>query len=350
MSILDKLGPLVSIIIPFYNSEKYIRQCLDSIIKQTYTNLEIVCVNDGSEDSSQKIIGEYKDKRVRTILQENQGPGVARNTGMDACTGDYILFMDSDDYLHPDMIKKMLGKMTVQQCSIAMCKSFEFTDDEKKAHPLKNSLVTDYVTSDTFTLMDLGDKVFQFTVGWNWDKLYSSELLKKNGIRYPHLKNSEDLMVAYPAMFLSERMCYVNEYLVYHRVDNKESVSSTRRNDSTAFIESCICMKRFLDKNGLFSDKIKRSYVNWALNYALWNMDTLDYLSKIRVFKSLKRKGLKFCGISAEYGESYFFITWHYQRLLCIERMPAFVFALRIALDYYYENGFVSTVKVFLRR
>jgi glycosyltransferase involved in cell wall biosynthesis len=345
----DVKSPRVSVIIPFFNSEKHIRQCLDSVVAQSYSNLEILCVDDGSEDTSSEIVKGYHDERITIMHQKNQGQSIARNNGMDVCTGDYILFLDSDDYLHKDMIKKMIEKIVSEKCSVVMCRAYEFTEDGKKYH-LKNSLVTEYVSSDTFTFTELGDKVMQFTFGWSWDKIYSSKLLKDNKIRHPNLKNSEDLMVAYPAMFLSDRMCYVSEHLVYHRIDNHASVSNTRRKNPTAFIDSCILLRKFLDDKGLFTDNVKRSYVNWVLEYALWNMDTLDYRPRIKVFKDLKKRGLRSFGINSAYEESYFFIPWHYQRLLCIERMPTHIFALRMALDHSSEVGFKHMISTFLKR
>lgn len=100
--------PLVSIVIPVYNVELYLRECLDSVISQTYHNLEIICVNDGSPDNSLSILEEYaaKDSRIRIISQENAGISVARNTGMDVATGEYIYFLDSDDYIALEMVER----------------------------------------------------------------------------------------------------------------------------------------------------------------------------------------------------------------------------------------------------
>ena len=350
MNVMFEISPLVSIIIPFFNSEKYIHRCMDSIIEQTYANIEVICVNDGSEDSSLEIVKNYHDERIKIINQKNMGPGTARNTGLDACTGDYILFMDSDDYLHPDMIKDMIAQIIAQNGSIVMCKSYEFKDGEHETRPLKNTLLTDCIDSDIFTFEDLGDKAFQFAVGWNWDKIYSSELLKSNEIRFPNLRNSEDFMVVYPAMIRSDRICYVDKHLVYHRVGNRESTSRTRKNEPLAFIDGCTLLKNFLDDNGLFLGDLERSYINWVLDYALWNMDTLDFYSKVKVFRRLKRKGLRDCGITTEYKESYFFIPHHYKRLLGIEKIPIHIFAFRVALDYCFKNGLRSVLKKLLRK
>jgi len=311
--------------------------------------LEILCVDDGSKDDSSRIIESYQDERITIIRQENQGPGTARNNGMDACTGEYILFFDSDDFLHPDMIKKMMSKIISERCSMAICKAFEFDEESGTAHPMDYSLITEYVPSGTFTFKDLGDKVLQFAIGWNWDKIYSSKLLKDNGIRYTKSKNSEDLMVAFPAIFLSERMCYVDDYLIYHVVDNYASVSRTRRKDPTAFIDNSVYLKRFLEDNNLFSDDVKRSYVNWFLKFALWHIDTLDDRSKIKAVKSLKKRGLKACSTTSKYGESYFFDSDNYKRLLNLERMPGFIFTIHTAWEHYSGTWPIRSIKKFLK-
>ena len=100
----------ISIIIPVYQVEKYIKRCLDSILSQTYSNLEIILIDDGSRDMSGKICDEYtiKDSRIKVIHQDNAGVSVARNKGLDICTGDYVTFVDSDDFLEPLMYEKMM--------------------------------------------------------------------------------------------------------------------------------------------------------------------------------------------------------------------------------------------------
>ena len=100
----------ISIIIPVYQVEKYIKRCLDSILSQTYSNLEIILIDDGSRDMSGKICDEYaiKDSRIKVIHQDNAGVSVARNKGLDICTGDYVTFVDSDDFLEPLMYEKMI--------------------------------------------------------------------------------------------------------------------------------------------------------------------------------------------------------------------------------------------------
>ena len=106
-------SPLVSVIIPIYNVEKYLRECLDSVINQSYTNLEIICVNDGSTDSSGEIVQEYakKDCRIVYIEQQNSGQSIARNVGLERVKGEWIYFLDADDYIDLDCLEEMVSAL-----------------------------------------------------------------------------------------------------------------------------------------------------------------------------------------------------------------------------------------------
>ncbi len=122
--------PLVSIIIPVYNVEEYLRECVDSVINQTYKNLEIILVDDGSTDSSGKICDEYaeKDKRINVIHQQNGGLSVARNTGFDASNGKYIYFLDSDDYIEINAIELLVSISEKENCDIVFFDAVSFAD------------------------------------------------------------------------------------------------------------------------------------------------------------------------------------------------------------------------------
>lgn len=116
-------NPLITVIIPVYNVEKYLRRCLDSVIAQTYQNLEIICVDDGSIDDSGKICDQYavRDARIKVIHQENQGLSAARNRGLDCATGEYIAFVDSDDYIQSDMLERLYSELSKSEASYVIC-------------------------------------------------------------------------------------------------------------------------------------------------------------------------------------------------------------------------------------
>lgn len=133
---------MVSIIIPIYNSEKYLFRCIKSLLDQTYTNLEIILINDGSTDNSKKICEDFanKDSRIRIINNKNEGVSIARNYGLASAKGDFISFVDSDDYVEPDYIKKMLLKLEEEKADIVYCSAI-IEDDKGKQ--LRNEYLKD---------------------------------------------------------------------------------------------------------------------------------------------------------------------------------------------------------------
>ena len=144
-------NPLISVIVPVYKVEKYLHRCVDSILAQTYTNLEIILIDDGSPDRSGEICDEYaaKDSRIRVIHQKNAGLGAARNAGLDVCSGEYIAFVDSDDYILPEMYGQMLVTAREHDVDICMCQwQYEYADGR---HPVTPEMIDPAIFNVTTT-------------------------------------------------------------------------------------------------------------------------------------------------------------------------------------------------------
>ncbi len=204
--------PLISVIVPVYNTEEYLRKCLDSIVGQTYSNLEIILVDDGSTDQSGLICDEYSvmDSRIRVIHQENKGLGEARNAGIDVVTGSLMAFVDSDDWIEPDTYEFMEACMAQYSCDIVIC-GRKVVDE--------TGVLFYEMCLDEGVLVQPGEEVVRrFLLNANlnmaaWDKLYKTELF--DDIHYPsgHLM-SEDYIPAYrvlsrtKSVFLSGRPLY----------------------------------------------------------------------------------------------------------------------------------------------
>ncbi len=143
----------VSIIVPVYNVEKYLKRCLDSLISQTLKDIEIICVNDGSKDNSDKILEEYarKDSRIIIINQENQGISVARNNGMDIAKGKYVGFVDSDDWVDSDFFEKLYNAAEKNNAQMAVCSIIRLNEYRSKKYlTLKNETVTEDFKENIF--------------------------------------------------------------------------------------------------------------------------------------------------------------------------------------------------------
>lgn len=214
------MKPLISVIIPVYEVEKYLRRAVDSVLGQTYTNLEIILVDDGSPDGCPAICDAYaaKEARVRVIHKENGGLSDARNAGIDVAGGDYIAFLDSDDYYAPTFIEVLYGELKKADAQVALCR-YEVTDElapengpdfgeVTKSYKQGNVPCTVYGREEM--LLNQYDAhcpdATYFIVAWN--KLYKASLFKK--VRYPKGKIHEDEATTYLLFDRIERGVYVD--------------------------------------------------------------------------------------------------------------------------------------------
>ena len=182
------MNDLISVIVPVYDVERYLARCIDSILAQTYQNLEIFLVDDGSPDRCGEICDAYaeKDNRIQVIHKKNGGLSDARNAALDICTGEYISFVDSDDYVSDDFIETMHHAIKDYQAKLAVCGIMKFDESGK--------ISVDYAPSDTEKCVS-GEEMVEMTI-WRpaaWNKLYHRSLFE--GIRYPFGKLYEDLFV-----------------------------------------------------------------------------------------------------------------------------------------------------------
>lgn len=180
---------LISIIIPVYNAEKYLAETLESLTAQSYPTLEIICVDDGSQDRSAEIITQFQteDCRVKYIRQENAGPGAARNNGLRAVQGEYVIFQDADDLLCRDAVKLMLEEIENTQADLCVCSYKLFSDaDSFDTERIFTPYEAEICTGD----LPLQFEDYQKFRGHPWGKLYRSDIVKK--LQFPDLRSGED--------------------------------------------------------------------------------------------------------------------------------------------------------------
>ncbi len=209
---------LVSIIIPVYNVEPYIRQSLDSVINQTYNNIEVIIVNDDSTDRSGEICEEYLcDPRVKLIHQKHSGVSVTRNAGLDMSTGAYIAFLDPDDIYHPDYIRIMLStilkeKTDIVVCGYKVCKTAKTIQIDK--YPTVNPLLKSGLYNRNQACGALADGDITYTV---WNKLYNRNLWKN--IRFPEgFDIAEDCIAIYRLFSICSSLYLIDQTLYYYRI------------------------------------------------------------------------------------------------------------------------------------
>ena len=207
----------ISIITPVYKVEKYLRRCVDSVLKQSFSDFELILVDDGSPDQSGAICDQYasEDNRVRVIHQKNGGAAVARNTGLDAASGKWIAFIDSDDWVHPDYLRVLHETAEQKHADLVTCR-YETTSG---VSAVGDAAVSPIVSSEDREEYWLGDRTGAVVP---WGKLYRSELFE--GIRYPVGRTAEDEFVTYKLIFGCNCLVVI-ENVMYRYFINEQSVS-----------------------------------------------------------------------------------------------------------------------------
>lgn len=212
----------ISVIIPVYNVEPYIRQSLDSIINQTYKNLEIILIDDGSPDNCGKICDEYslKDNRIKVLHIKNGGPAVARNAGLDIATGDFIGFMDPDDFFEPDMYETLYNAITRTNAGLAICNWFKGTENNWT----KNTVFPDkeiLTPNETF-------EVFYNNM-YVWNKLYRKDVV--GNLRQIETY-AQDVHYTFTVLTRIDKVVCVNEYKCYYRMNptSRQHAKKFKRN------------------------------------------------------------------------------------------------------------------------
>ena len=233
------MDELISVIVPVYNVEKYLERCVDSIRKQTYSNIEILLVDDGSTDSCYEIIKrlEKEDPRIRSFHQENGGLSAARNTGIDNAKGEYIAFVDSDDYIHPRMLEILYSNLIDFRADLSICDLYWIHDGEETKEYVENNT---HVFEGIDVLHRLiGDELVSVVA---WNKLYKASIFKK--LRYPIGKLHEDEYILHEVYSQCLRTVYTDAKLYYY-IKRQGSISDKLVLRNLYDAEDAFC-RRFL--------------------------------------------------------------------------------------------------------
>lgn len=282
----------VSVIVPVYNVEKYLIQCLNSISMQTLQDIEIICVDDGSTDSSSHILKEYsrKEHRLRIIHQENAGAGAARNTGLAAAAGKYLSFLDADDFFEPDMLEKAYWAAEADNADFVVFKSDQYYTDKNVFKSV------DWVVRENalppfhpISYQQMTDNVFKVFVGWAWDKLYCREFIDRLNLRFQPLRTSNDMYFVFSALVMAERISIITDVLAHQRRDAEDSLSKTRENSWWCFHDALIALRNYLQEHNRFPE-LEKDFINYALHSALWNYNSLKEPTKSILLKKMKEK------------------------------------------------------------
>ena len=282
---------LISIIIPIYNVEQYLRQCLDSVVNQTYKNLEIILIDDGSTDNSGKICNEYalKDNRIKVIHKENGGVSSARNSGLNVAKGDYIGFVDGDDIISRDMYEVLLNTMIETNSQLVVCNWFKEKENnwvENKNFPKEQILTTNEALESFWWCM------------YCWNKLFDRKILKF--IRFSETCGfGEDTLYCLNVLQNLKKVICINQAKYYYRV-NQNSASRSRK-FKKSYLESLNIIDieiQYANKNNLkeLSYKLYKSKLTMSSTFLgyIVSDDVPDIDSATKLLNFIKKNFLYF--------------------------------------------------------
>lgn len=255
---------LISVIVPVYKVEKYLPKCIESIINQTYKNLEIILVDDGSPDKCGEICEEYarKDTRIKVIHKENGGLSSARNIGIDKASGKYIAFVDSDDRIHERMYKVLYDNMKNTNADISICNLYyEFEINANEIRKInEDNFVKEYNKIDAIKELLYGKRIFDYAV----NKLYRKEVFEN--IKYPEGKKMEDLGTTFLIFEKANKIVYDSTPLYYYLQRESSILGAGGEKLYLDFLELLIERYRYLKPKYLeMKDELDYNFVFYSL-------------------------------------------------------------------------------------
>lgn len=299
----------VSIIIPVYNVQEYLSECLDSVLNQTIKNTEIIVVNDGSTDNSPQILAEYKIKFPELIIinQENRGISETRNQGLNTATGEYIAFVDSDDFIEECMFERMYNAAKRENSDIVICNYILYNEKSQKQNSGKYIIEGNSQEGYIERTKSLERFLTNDIKAYVWNKLVKRELFTDHKISFPDFKVCEDTPVVFLLLAHSKKIFSMNEPLYYYRQRESSLTKAYSIKSMEDMLKGCYIMRDYIEVDKAHSEKLIPCYrvymikTLWAIHnkYFLHYCETRDK-SNYSEFKKLVAKDvseLKICEI-----------------------------------------------------
>ncbi len=282
--------PKVSIIIPVYNVEAYLRQCLDSVVGQTLREIEIICVDDGSTDGSAEILREYaaKDRRVKVLLHEHTNAGAARNAGMDAATGEYLGFVDSDDWCDLTLFEKAYAKAKRCDADVVSWRYAQYDVRTQKTEAPRVFPGEMLSLGEAFSSDDVAEKIFSPITYAPWGRLARRSFICGEQLRFQEIERTNDVYFCCMALALAGRQTLVDEVLYSYRVGTGTNLQANNAASQDSAILAWQLVARELEKRGMAS-RFRKALIAASANsltYTLNAMSTtqgyVDFFQRLR--------------------------------------------------------------------
>lgn len=318
-----KAEKAVSVIIPVYNAQDHLEQCIRSVMAQTLREIEIICVDDGSKDDSLWILRRLsqEDSRVIVLEQENAGAGAARNRGLDVASGEYLSFLDADDFFEPGMLEAAYRQAVADKAQMVVFRA-DFYDDKLGQYlPCTYSLREEMLPRQRpFAATQVERDLFKTVVGWAWDKLFDAAYIRECGLRFQEQRTTNDAYFVFMAYARAQRVSTVSRVLAHQRRHAGGTLSVTREKSWMCFYDALLAMRRTLMDWGLYA-RFEQDFINYALHFSLWNLNTLKGPTQKMLYERLREEWFEALGV-AGYAPQGFYHRGEYAQYQQIMSRP----------------------------
>ncbi|MCD8054015.1 MAG: glycosyltransferase [Lachnospiraceae bacterium] len=334
----------VSVIVPVYNGEKHLEECLDSICGQTLKEIEILCVDDGSTDSSYEILKRYqeKDARIHLFRQQNLYAGVARNLGKSHAVGEYLAFWDCDDFFELDALEKLYDKAKSVDADVCVCGGNRFFESTGKIYPWPAYLLMKNVPEeDPFNRYTNPDHYLDFTNVAAWNKLFKREYIEKIDLDFQNIRNGNDVYFTVNAIGLADRITVLNERLINYRVNQDSGLMCSQDKAPLAPIHTWVAAAENLEKYDGFGE---RAFANQALTIMIYMFEHFQSLDSFRqALSALQEYGLKKMHIFPR--EEGYYSPWNEQCVCHLYEDTPEEFAVFLSYSIYAQKTIANARK-----
>lgn len=282
--------PLISVIMPVFNSEKFLKEAVNAIMQQTFQSFELIAIDDGSSDNSVQILKtiESQDDRLKVLQNDHRGAAEARNLGIERAKGDFICFVDSDDLFHKDMLSEFYSKAVLSNADIVICGYRKFDNETNKKIwdfiPDKKYLQKQRLRKEEYL-----NEWFMVVPPSPWGKFIKKELIIKNNIRFQNLTSCNDFSFSYTLLSCANTLAAIKWKLLFYRANNGISISSDRGSKAENIVYAIENLKSNLKLLGNY-DELKNTFLERSAITCAWELKHCSSQKRNEILDLIKRR------------------------------------------------------------
>ena len=298
--------PTISVLMPVYNSAKFVTEALDSLLVQTYEDFEIVCVDDGSTDGSAELLDDYalRDGRMRVFHQQNAGAAAARNFALDQARGLYLCFMDSDDFVEPSMLRELMDRMEQHDPELVLFDVDMYRQQEAQFVPsgaIKQGMFPVDTPFAPYQIKGLYRNMRGYTVG----RLYRTSYVRDMGVRFPSISAHEDMPFSYVLFSGARKVVFVDKALYHYRIHGTDTVTQRSNATFVPMFEALEEFRRGLELRGLWQ-VYEQEFENYFMHMLMWKHSINEPFVQQKMAQALNEDWFERLGVGWHEDDYYY--------------------------------------------